>query len=241
LSFYSAVAIAPFLLILLAVASFIGADVQSRFINLTSAFSAQLGQMVSLIFQNVNEGLNLGSLSGVIGAIILFFSASLVFLQMRYSLDVIYGHHEEKEKMNIWQKILEKLFAMLVVVIAGLFLILSSSVSGVVRLIFPGQDFTFSATCLNLLIYILMFYGIHVYTPSQRPPRSEAFRMALLTSVFFLLGNTLLGVYFRTIALSSIYGAAATLLVFLVWSYYSAFTMLLSVEVFLYFRRLRKK
>jgi YihY family inner membrane protein len=240
LSFYSAVAIAPFLLILLGVASFIGADVQSKFTNLTSAFSPELGQMVSLIFQNVNEGINLGSVSGLLGVIILFFTASLVFLQMRYSLDVIYGYHQEKEKMNIWDKILEKLFAMLVVVIAGLFLILSSSVSSVFRMIFPGQDYNLSVIVLNLLIYILMFYGIHVYTPSNRPPRREAIRMSLLTSLFFLLGNTLLGVYFRTFTLSSIYGAAATLLVFLVWSYYSAFTMFLSVEVFLYLKSTRE-
>jgi len=50
----------------------------------------------------------------------------------------------------------------------------------------------------------------------------------------------LLGVYFRSVASSSIYGAAGSLLVFLIWSYYSSFTLFLSVELFLYFRKTKK-
>lgn len=240
ISYYSAVAIAPFLLILLGVASIIGGDYQSKVTNLVSNFSPELGQMVALIFLNVNEGVDLGSISGLIGVMILFFTASLVFLQMRYAFNVIYGYHENIGRITIWEQILEKLFAMFVVFIAGLFLIVSSSVPGIVRVAFPEQDYESTAVLLNFFIYVVMFFGIHIFTPSQKPGKREAFRMSLLSSLFFMLGNTLLGFYFRTVATSSIYGAAGTLLVFLVWTYYSSFTMFLSVEIFLYLKKIRK-
>lgn len=240
ISYYSAVAIAPFLLILLAVASVIGDEVQSKVIDLASNFSFEVGQMVSLIFQNVNEGVNLGSVSGLVGIVVLLFVASLVFLQMRYAFDVIYGHHENKVRYTIWHHILEKLFAMFVVFVAGLFLIVSSSIPGILRVIFPSSNFAATAFALNVVIYVTMFWGIHMFTPSRRPGKKNALIMAVLSSLFFIIGNMLMGIYFRNVATSSIYGAAGTLFVFLIWSYYSSFTMFLSVEIFLYLKSIIK-
>jgi membrane protein len=240
ISYYSAVAIAPFLLILLAVASIIGSQVQSKIISLSGNFSPEIGQMVSLIFQNVNEGIDLSSTSGLIGILILLFTASMVFLQMRFAFDVIYGHHETKGRMSIWHQILEKLFAMFIVFVAGIFLIVSSSIPGILRLAFPDQDFETMAFFLNFAIYITMFWGIHMATPSFAPAKGDALKMAILSSVFFILGNVALGIYFKTVATSSIYGAAGTLLVFLIWTYYSSFTMFLSVEIFLFLKTIKK-
>jgi membrane protein len=240
ISYYSAVAIAPFLMILLSVASIIGGEVQSKVTAQASTISPEFGQMVALIFQNVNKGVDIGSVSGLIGIFVLFFTASLVFLQMRYGLDVIYGFHEKRGPINIWNYILERLFAMFVVFIAGIFLIISSSLPGIIRVIFPEQDYVVAAFLLNLFIYIIMFYGIHVYTPTLKPKKRDALKMSLLSSVFFIIGNTLLGIYFRFYATSSIYGAAATLLVFLIWTYYTSFTMFLSVEIMLFLKKIKK-
>lgn len=240
ISYYSAVAIAPFLLILLAVAAVIGGNVQFKVTHLAGNFSPEFGQMVAIIFQNVNEGVDISSISGLVGVFILFFTASLVFLQMRYALDVIYGHHEIKGRRSIWDQILEKLFAMFVVFLAGISLIAFSSLPGILKFVFPGQDYESTALLVNFFIYVMLFWGIHFFTPSFRPKKWEAFQMALLSSVFFIIGNTLLGIYFRTVATSSIYGAASTLLVFLVWTYYSSFTLFLSVEIFLFLKSIKK-
>lgn len=240
ISYYSAVAIAPFLMILLALASLIGGEVQSKVTNQAGTISPEFGQMVALIFQNVNKGVDLGSITGIIGVFVLLFTASLVFLQVRYGLDVIYGYHEKRGPLNIWSYILEKLFAMFVVFLAVIFLIVSSSLPGILRVIFPEQDYRATAFILNFFIYVVMFYGIHLFTPTIKPGKREALKMALLSSVFFIIGNTLLGVYFRFYATSSIYGAAATLLVFLIWTYYTSFTMFLTVEIMLFLKTIKK-
>lgn len=241
ISFYSALAIAPFLLILLGVASLIGGDIQEKLVTLASEFSLEVGQMIQLIFSNVNDGLDLGSLSGLIGVFVLFSTSSLVFLQLRYSLDVIYGQHLSRGKKSIWVTLTDKLFAMFVVFVAGLFLIISSSLPGVVQFIFGENENLFlyktAASILNVLIYVAMFWGIHHFTPTKSPGKSEALKMAGLSSLFFMVGNFLLASYFRDIASTSIYGAAGSLLIFLIWTYYTSFTLFLSVEVFLFIKK----
>ncbi len=241
ISFYSALAIAPFLLILLGVASLIGGDIQEKVVNLAAEFSLEVGQMIQLIFSNVNDGLDIGSLSGLVGVVVLFSTSSLVFLQLRFSLDVIYGHHLTTGKKSIWVTVSDKLFAMFVVFLAGLFLIISSSLPGLIQFIFGDNENLFlyksAATILNVLIYITMFWGIHHFTPSKSPGKSEALKMAGLSSLFFVIGNFLLASYFRDIASTSIYGAAGSLLIFLIWTYYTSFTLFLSVEVFLFIKK----
>lgn len=241
ISYYSAVAIAPFLLILLGVASLVGENIQQKLSAQAYSFSPEFGRVVELIFTNVNQGINLGTISGWIGLGVLFFTASLVFLQLRYSLDVIWGHHGRRGLKSLWETILEKLFAILVVAIAGVFLVLSSSLPGLLRLYLnEGYAYHVPAVVLNFFIYVVMFWGIHFFAPSKRPAKFDALKISVLSSVFFIVGNILLGIYFREVATSSIYGAAASLLIFLIWTYYSSFTLFLSVELFLFLKRHRR-
>jgi membrane protein len=241
-SYYSALSIAPFLLILLSVAALIGNQVQFEIITMASEISPEVGTMIRLLFDNINENVNISSASGIAGFVVLFSTASLVFLQMRYALDVIYGYHQIQGKKSIWETILEKLFAMFVVLVAGVFLIVSSSVPGVVRAVLGTQkDVLYvSALLVNIVIYILMFWGIHYFTPTKRPGKTDSLKMATLSSVFFILGNSLLSSYLRGVASSSIFGAAGSLLIFLLWTYYSSFTLFLSVEIFQYLKKIGK-
>lgn len=244
ISYYSALAIAPFLLILLGVASALGLDYQNKILRLAGEFSPELGTMVKIIFANVNEGVNFGSISGLIGIGILLFTASLVFIQMRYAFDVIYGYYNYNPKKSILEYVIERLVAMGFVFGAGIFLIASSTLPGVVRWFFGRNEQLFlyqiGAFIINFLVYITMFWAIHYITPSQRPKKRDALRMAILSSIFFVIGNVLLGFYFRGVASSSIYGAAGSLLIFLIWTYYSSFTLFLSAELFLYFKKTKK-
>jgi membrane protein len=245
ISYYSALALAPFLLILLAVASLIGGGTQNKLTNLAFDFSPELGRMISIIFSNVNEGVNIGSVSGLIGVLILLWTSSLVFLQLRYSLDVIYGHHASSENATLWGFVSERLFAMFVVILAGLFFIASSSLPGIVDFIFRGRSELYpflrlGAFFVNFLIFVLLFWGIHFIAPTKRPKKRDAFKMALFSALFFIVGNVLFSGYLKGVASSSIYGAAGTLLIFLMWTYYSSFTLFLSVEIFLYLKKLGK-
>lgn len=79
ISYYSALALAPFALILLAVASLLGPGMQNDIVKQTSiTMSPEVGQMLKMIFSNVNEGVNIGSISGIIGAVVLLSTASKI-------------------------------------------------------------------------------------------------------------------------------------------------------------------
>lgn len=244
ISYYSALAIAPFILILLGVSSFLGVGVQEKVVSMASDFSPEVGKMIQLIFANVNEGVNFGSISGLIGVVILLSTASLVFLQLRYSLDVIYGQLKLHAKKSVMDTVKEKLFAMFFVFMTGLFFILMTSFTGIIGFIFKGTDsyliYKGGLYILNFLIYVGMFWGIHYYTPTKRPVPKVAFKMGLMSAAFFVVGNLVLASYLKGVAGDSIYGAAGTLLVFLTWTYYSSFTLFLSAEVFLYLKKIGK-
>ena len=80
ISYYSALALAPFALILLSVASLLGPGMQRDLVKQASmTMSPEVGQMLEMVFSNVNEGVNVGSISGIIGAVVLLSTASMVF------------------------------------------------------------------------------------------------------------------------------------------------------------------
>lgn len=236
-SYYSALGLAPFFLIVLYVATFLGENTQARIIERAGiVFSPEVGDMIQLIFSNAREGINIGSVSGVIGAFVLLFTASLVFLQFRYSFDVIYGDWRPEVSKAVRTHLWERFFAMIAVIVGAALLIASFSLTAFMDEIFG--DYKNFVLVANFLLYVCMFMGLHYFTPSIRPGKRHAFKMSLLSSVFFMIGNVLLASYLKKVAADSVYGAAGTLLVFLVWTFYSSFTIFLSVEVFLYLRKI---
>ncbi len=243
-SYYSALAIAPFLLILLAVASLIGEDVQTKVIKLCTEFSQEMGTMTQIIFNNVNEGVDIGSISGIVGLVIILWTASLVFLQLRYSFNVIYRQHNPLTPISVVSFVKERIFAMGVVVISGVFLIISASLPGLVAYFLKDHSnivlYRIIAFLINVFTYIVTFWLIQYYAPSVKPRKRDAFKMSILSSIFFILGNMVLARYFSNVASSSIYGAAASLLVFLIWVFYSSFTLFLSAEIFLFYKDSKK-
>ena len=241
ISYYSAIAIAPFLLIILSLASFLGEEIKQQIQSFSISISPEAGDLVKIIFSNMKEGINISSFSGFVGLILLFLTSSVVFIQLRYSFDVIYEHHEKRLNRSIWDEILEKLFAVFIVFASSFFLIVASSAPSLLR-IFVFQDapsffIDYSIHLINFFIFIFMFWAIHYFSPSMRHGKKEAFYMALLTAFFFLIGNHLLGIYLKNIATASIYGAAGSLFVFLIWCYYTTFTLFLSTEILLFLRK----
>lgn len=240
ISYYAALAIAPFLLILLQVGALLGNRLQSELISQTYfVLGPEVGKITEMIFSNANEGINFASISGIIGGATLLFTASIVFIQLRFSLDNIYGHYDPDVSRSIIDVIKERLFSMVVVIFTAVLFFLSLFVSNIVKFI-AGADMEEGIGAqvishfLSFLINLMMFSAVYYFAPTRTPKLKSAVKMAVFTSVAFIFGKILMGLYFKNVALSSVYGAAGTLLVFLIWAYYSSFTMFLSVEGFLF-------
>lgn len=240
ISYYAALSIAPFLLILLQVGALLGNRLQSELISQTYfVLGPEVGRITEMIFSNANEGINLASISGIVGGATLLFTASIVFIQLRFSLDNIYGHYDPEVSRSFTEVVKERIFSMIVVIFTAVLFFLSLFVSNIVKYV-AGTDMEVGiwgqvvSNTLSFIINLMMFTAVYYFAPTRTPKLKSALKMAVFTSVAFIFGKILMGLYFKNVALSSVYGAAGTLLVFLVWAYYSSFTMFLSVEGFLF-------
>jgi membrane protein len=246
ISYYSALAIAPFLLILLVVASGLGQEVHLNIAEQAAKrFTPQVGDTISFIFENMQDQMKFGSLSGIISGLILLWTCSLVFLQFRYSFDVIYRIKAEDKRQGWNAFFVEKILAMLIVLGCILLIIASFVSAGYVEFLLKigkieGLIYVWGVHALNFIIYLFLFTALHTFAPSQRQRLGNTFKMALFTSFFFLLGNVLMGSYLKRVAGHSVFGAAGTLVVFLLWTYYSSFVVFLSVELFLFLKHVGK-
>ncbi len=240
ISYYAAMAIAPFLLILLQVGAFLGSTLQSELISQTYyVLGPEVGKISEMIFKNANEENNLASISGIVGIVILLFTASIVFLQLRFSLDVIYGDHNPETSISITEVLKERIFSMGIVIGTAVLFFISLFIANILHF-FIGEEMATStmglilSNLISFIINLMIFTALYYFAPSRTPNLMSALKPAVFTSVAFVFGKIIIGLYFKNVAINSVYGATGTLLVFLIWAYYSAFTLFLSLEGFLF-------
>lgn len=246
ISYYAALGLAPMILILLGLASLIGEDIQQKILQQVAFIAPDVSQTLQIIFKNLKTRVDLGSISGLFGLGFLLFLASFVFMQMRYSLDVIYGDHDHSKSKSFLQMIRERGFLMLVVVVMCLLFATSLLMNPIFDYLlasrFEDADWrNFVQVMLNFCILFVLFTGLYIFTPTKRKKLTDCAQMALITTGAFLVGNILTGLYMKKIALDSLYGAAGALLIFLLWTFYSSLTLFLSVELFEFLKRKRVK
>jgi membrane protein len=83
---------------------------------------------------------------------------------------------------------------------------------------------------ISLGVIFVLFAGIFMVLPDVRLKISDVWIGALVTSFLFVLGKFLIGLYLGTSSFSSTYGAAGSLVILLLWVYYSAQILFLGAE-----------
>lgn len=234
LAYTTALAIAPFLLVLLSVASLLGPGTQEKlYTNLASSIGEKAGQTIIDIVQNTRENSHLSGWSGFIGFIVLVISASAIFAQMRVALDKINEHKVEKNASGIWLFIKDKFLSMGLVFGFAFLSIVSMMISTTIAVVFTGgEGFFWSAISLivNFIIFSILFTAIFRVIPSDNLEWRRCRISGMVSAIFYLIGKNLISLYLAHAGLESSYGAAGSLVVFLAWVYYTAMTLLISYE-----------
>jgi YihY family inner membrane protein len=242
ISYYAALGLAPFLLIILSVTSLIGEDIRQQILSQITMIAPELKGTLEMIFINLKNQVDLGSISGLIGLGFLIFLSSYLFVQMRYSLDLIYGDIDVHRPKSIFEMVKERGMLMLVVmVMCGIFtasLLINPIFEFVLAKRFGNELYgDIVQFLLNFVILIVLFTGLYKITPTKKKKLKDCAQMAILTSGFFIVGNILTGAYMKNFAMDSLYGAAGALLIFLLWTFYSSLSLFMSVEVFEFLKR----
>ncbi len=242
ISYYAALGLAPLLLIILSIASLIGEDVQQGILSQVSMIAPELKETLEMVLDNLQSRVDLGSISGVIGLGFLVFLASLLFVQMRYSLDVIYGDIDVHKPKTVVEIIKSRGVLMLVAMgmctLFALSLLINPLFNFLVGSSFENEMVKNALqVLLNFCVLFVLFTGMYFVTPTKKKRLRDCAQMSLLTSGLFLFGNILIGLYMKNFALNSLYGAAGALLIFLLWTFYSSLTLFMSVELFEFLKR----
>jgi membrane protein len=168
----------------------------------------------------------------IFSVLVLLYSASQVFIQLRSSLDAIWDVPVKTRPS--WRGVFKSTALPLLMILAtGLiilaFILLDAGIGIASRIfgtILPGLGRvvlwkTASLSC-SLVLFTLFFGGIFKLVPSHKLRWQDVWPGAALTSGLFVLGKFILTLYFSWLSFDSIYGTTGSFIVIMIWVYVSA-------------------
>jgi membrane protein len=239
IAFYAVTAIAPVLFIATAVAGlFLGQDAASgavgyRLRTLMSKESADMVQSAIIHVSGAHHTLA-GSLIGLVALII---TASGVFTEMEDSLNVIWK--APRKESYLFQVLRGRVMSLTLVFALGLLLMVSMIFAAGIGVLSHYLDNLTSLSYvmigainqgLSLVLISLLFAAIYKLLPNTPLLWRDVAVGAVGTALLFEAGQALIGIYLARFISANIYGAAAGVIVLLVWVYYSAQIFLLGAE-----------
>ncbi len=184
-------------------------------------------------------------------ALVLLYSASQVFVQLRVSLDVIWSV-PAKTPPSLQKFVKSAAAPLLMIIAAGLFILAFVVLDAVILIgsrnfvtILPGLGHaaiwkTASLTC-SLALFTLFFGGIFKMVPSCKLRWRDVWPGAALTSGLFALSKFILTLYFSWVSFDSLYGATGSLIVIMFWVFVSAQIFFFgAVFISVYSKRMRQ-
>lgn len=244
LAYTTSLALAPFVLIILSLFALLNFDMQEKFLaQLGSSLGPEVESAINSVIQNLNGNSQISGVSGLIGFVILLISASAIFTQLQIAIDKI-NEYVVPENKSGFVFYLKNKFLSLGLVLGFAFLsIVSLMVTTFMTMLYPSTQVLFWQTVsqiINFLLFTLLFTGIYRFVPSERLEWKKCLFSGLMSTLFYLLGKSVISSYLASAGLASMYGAAGSLVVFLAWVYYTSLMILLSYEISLHIFSLGK-
>ena len=237
LAFYALLSLAPLLIIAVGVSSlfFRQQDVQVRVVAEVGKLIGDEGADVArLLFTNAFNAYQLSDaiLPSLIGLTALLFGASIVLNELREALNTIWDVKAPDEFRAGLMNFLKNRFISLTLAVGIGFLLLMALILGVALPAFSqflSRQIFVTATLVDLfditirLVLVTFFCSLlYKYLPATRIKWKDTWIAAAITAILFSVGRWMIGLYLEHSALGSAYGAAGSLVIFLLWIYYSA-------------------
>jgi membrane protein len=239
IAFYTIFSIPPFLIIALAVARFFyNADTaRNQLIAQLGGFvDPQTAGFIQSLLENTNRS-PYGLSASLISLVVLLAGASGIFFQLQDALNTIWGI-PRKENHRIQQMLKNRLRSFLMVLATGglllIFLLLSEVVSMVTGFTYGDTQKTLWPEVINFSVLFvtitLLFAMLYRFIPYKEVSWWDIWLGAAVTALLFLMGRYAIGYYLTISKLGSTLGAGGSLIVLLIWIYYSAQIFFLGAE-----------
>ena len=241
LAFYTIFSLAPVLIVTIAVAglAFGHRAAEGEILQQLQSVMGETGaRAVQALLQSVNRP-TLGVIASVIGIGTVLIGASGAFVELQKTLDRIWKVKRRSE--SVWvSAVRQRFFSFGLVLGTGFLLMVSLVISAVLGAagrfmghLLPGPVVLLESltALLSFAVITLLLAMIFKFLPAAEIAWSDVWIGATVASLLFTIGKVLIGVYLVRSTVASAYGAAASLVILLVWVYYSAQILLLGAEV----------
>src|SRR6266566_1388460 len=241
LAYYTALSLAPLVLLIVGVVGLV-LERQQVANQLAAQLEGLMGTagrelITSILTTTSPEG---GTLATVVGLVTLLIGATAVFGELQATLNLIWEVQPAPTGgvwAGLWALLKKRLFSLaLVLALAFLLLVslvISAALAGAAAW-FQGPEQALVSRLLELAVSLLVltfvFALLYKYVPDAEIGWRDVWLGGLITAVLFTLGKTAIGVYLGRASVGSAYGAAGSMVVLLVWVYYSALIMFFGAE-----------
>lgn len=241
LSYYTLFSLAPIIIVAIAIGGLAFGPEAVRG-EIVSQIDGLVGRDGALAVQAMLEGAAKPSSSipaTIIGVITFFLGATGAFLELQTALNTIW--RVKPKSGGSWFRVLlmQRLISFGLVVGVGFLLLTSLLVSAGLAALhrymgdaYPGVAVLWEAlnVIVSLGVITLLFAMVYKVLPDVELAWSDVWVGGLVTAGLFTIGKSLIGLYLGTSGFSSTYGAAGSVVVLLVWVYYSSQVILLGAE-----------
>jgi membrane protein len=241
IAYYTVFSIAPLLVIVTAVAGFLfGYEaVNGELYGQLRGLVGENGALaIQALVKSVSEPVE-GTIALIIGVLIMFIGATGVFSELQSALDRIW-EVPRRERSNTWLELIRtRLLAFGMVLSLAFLLLVSLVVSAAISAIGVIWDgwlghWDIVLQLLNFfssfVVFTIVFALMYRFLPRTTVGWNDVWLGAMVTSLLFLAGKFLIGLYIGKSGIVSGFGAAGSLVTLLIWVYYSAQIFLLGAE-----------
>lgn len=239
LAFYALFSLAPLLIIAIAIAGvFFGEDAARG--EIVAQISGFIGHEAAASIQSIIESARnpaSGTVAMTIGILTLIITASTVFAELKDSLDYIWrvNNPNSSSLRNFFHT---RVRALIMVIIIGVLLLLLLVTSTALTLIAERaaiyQNSASIISTLNFIIFVgmtaILFAIIYKILPDIKIAWKDVWMGSTITAVLFSLGKSLIALYLTKSHIGSAFGTAGSVIIGLLWVYYSAQIFFLGAE-----------
>ncbi|WP_205504363.1 YihY/virulence factor BrkB family protein [Rufibacter psychrotolerans] len=241
IGFYTIFSLPAVLIIMIRIAgtAFGEEAVQGQVVRQISGLVGQdSAQQIQSIIQNASQS-PASTLGTVVGVCTMVFTATTVFVALQDALNAMWDVKAKPQKAWL-SMVVSRVLSLAMVVSLGFLLLVSLSVEVMLSILneFLRQRFSYIAVYLinlgNLLVSVLIsiaiFAAIYKVLPDARIRWTHVWVGATVTAILFVIGKYILNIYLQYEPLGDTYGAAGSVVLLLVWVYYTSVVFLLGAE-----------
>lgn len=241
LSFYTLFSIAPMVMISIHIASLVTTEVDFQE-ELVQQFGELVGEQgaqgITVLISSVEEEQS-SRLRLIVSSLVLLFSATNIFVQLQVAFNVIFSVGVTGR--GVLKQVLDRLISLGIIISLGLIMIVSLVIdSGIVLLHnallarYPDLAVVFVSVVQYLALVGLaagVIYALLHFLPDVHLPRRYKISGCVLITLLLLLGKSSISWYIATSQFSEMGGASASVIVLMLWVYYSSLIVFFGAEV----------